>query len=107
MAERTTEDGGAGAVGSGGTEVVYSSADDRSPETDLSVAVIESLAEAKGVAPIDIEQPLYDVVDPDALDRLFTDGEGSVAGRVVFDFDAHEITVHSDGDILVRRVDPR
>ncbi|MFC7139044.1 HalOD1 output domain-containing protein [Halosimplex aquaticum] len=106
MPERTTEDdGGAGQIGAG-TEVVYSSADDRAEGTDLSVAVIESLAEAKGVTPIDIQQPLYDVVDPDALDRLFTDGEGSVSGRVVFEFDAHEITVHSDGDILVRRVDP-
>ncbi|WP_436927181.1 HalOD1 output domain-containing protein [Halosimplex amylolyticum] len=107
MAERTTEDGERTDRLDAGTEVVYSAANERAPGTDLSVAVIESLAEAKGVTPIDIEQPLYDVVDPDALDRLFTDGESSVSGRVVFDFDAHEITVHSDGDILVRRVEPR
>ncbi|WP_459192006.1 HalOD1 output domain-containing protein [Halosimplex sp. J119] len=107
MAERTTEDGDGTDQTGTGTEIVYSAADERPAEMDLSVAVIESLAEAKGITPVDIEQPLYDVVDPDALDRLFTDGESPVSGRVVFDFEAHEITVHSDGDILVRRVDSR
>jgi len=66
----------------------------------LSVSVVEALAAAKGVSPVDIEQPLYDVVDPDALDRLFTDGNATA--RVVFGFADHEVTVHASGEILVR-----
>ena len=69
--------------------------------------MIQVLAEARGVGVEEIEQPLYDVVDPDALDRLFTDRSHADAGsRVAFEFDAHEVTVHADGDILVRRIDP-
>jgi hypothetical protein len=66
----------------------------------ISVSVVEALAEANGVSPVDIRQPLYDVVDPDALDSLFTDNEGP--GRVIFELAGHEITVHASGEILVR-----
>jgi len=107
MAERPSDANDCEPPGEDGTAVVYSATDDRSDGTGLSVAVIQALAEARGVGIDEIEQPLYDVVDPDALDRLFTDrGRADVMGRVVFEFDAHEVTVHSDGDILVRRIDP-
>jgi len=65
----------------------------------LSVSVVEALAEAKGVSPVDIREPMYDVVDPDALDQLFTRSDG---GHVVFELADHEITVHASGEILVR-----
>jgi len=66
----------------------------------LSVSVVEAVAEAKNVAPVDIQQPLADVVDPDALNRLFerTDGDG----HVTFELADHEVTVHATGEILVR-----
>lgn len=103
MAKRTTD---GEADGSDGTQVVYSSAAERGDDTDLSIAVIEVLAEARGITPVEMDEPLYDVVDPDALDQLFTDQtDGAVGGRVVFELGEHEVTVHADGDILVRRVD--
>ena len=104
-ADRSTDWSDRGSHVEGGTPVVYSPADDRADGTDPSVAVIQVLAEARGVGVEEIEQPLYDVVDPDALDRLFTDrSHANVGSRVVFEFDAHEVTVHADGDILVRRI---
>lgn len=105
MAGRTTEDGDAFGGIDGETNVVYSTAEERAESTDLSVAVIETLAEAREESPVEMEQPLYDVVDPDALDRLFTADDADAVGRVVFELGAHEITVHSDGDILVRQID--
>ncbi|WP_436930356.1 HalOD1 output domain-containing protein [Halosimplex halobium] len=108
MAERTTDREGGATAPEGGASVVHSRAADRPAGTDLSIAVVEAVAEAKGVAPTEMEETLYDAVDPDALDRLFTDREtGELAGRVVFELDAHEVTVQSNGDILVRQTGPR
>ena len=107
MAERSPDANESEASVEDGTAVLYSAADNRADGTGLSVAVIQALAEARGVRVDKIEQPLYDVVDPDALNRLFTErSRADVVGRVVFELDAHEVTVHSDGDILLRRIDP-
>ncbi|WP_206424948.1 HalOD1 output domain-containing protein [Halosimplex salinum] len=103
MSNRTTDGKGGG---TDSTQVVYSTAAEREDETDISIAVIEVLAEARGVEPVEMDEPLYDVVDPDALDQLFTgQAETAVGGRVVFELGDHEVTVHADGDILVRTVD--
>ncbi|WP_167837337.1 HalOD1 output domain-containing protein [Halosimplex halophilum] len=108
MAERTTDGDDRVAAREGGSSVVHSKAADRPAGTDLSIAVVEAVAEAKGVAPTEMEETLYDAVDPDALDRLFTDREtGELAGRVVFELEAHEVTVQSNGDVLVRQTGPR
>ncbi|QLH82948.1 HalOD1 output domain-containing protein [Halosimplex pelagicum] len=108
MAERTTNGDDRATVREGGPRVVHSQAADRDEGTDLSIAVVEAIAEAKAVEPIEMEPTLYDAVDPDALDRLFTDREGDeFAGRVVFELGAHEVTVQSNGDVLVRQTDPR
>jgi len=101
MAKRTTGDGDSLSAGSPGTVVSRTTQDDRS----LSMTVVECLAEATGVSPVDIERPLYDVVDPDALDRLFTAETEGVGGRVVFELDGHEVTVRDDGSVVVRRLE--
>jgi len=108
MSERTTDGDDPAAVREDGPRVVYSPAADRDEETDLSIAVVEAVAEAKGVEPTEMGATLYDAVDPDALDRLFTDhGGDGLAGRVVFELGVHEVTVQSNGDVLVRQIDRR
>lgn len=50
-------------------------------------------------------QPLYAVVDPEALDALFQPtpfGTDRREGRVVFDYGGCEVTVHSCGPIEVQ-----
>ncbi|AZH26111.1 HalOD1 output domain-containing protein [Haloplanus aerogenes] len=45
-------------------------------------------------------EPLFDYVDPDALDNLVSDP--SVAVKVTFDVEEATVTVHSDGRVFVR-----
>jgi hypothetical protein len=52
-------------------------------------------------------EPLYSVVDLDALDSLFrpgSTGHGRDAGRVTFSYQGYDITVYSDGQVAVRRL---
>lgn len=62
----------------------------------LSAKVLAAVAEREGGTPTDLPTPLYDVIDPDALDSLFTAG----AGRLVFPYCGYRITV-SAGDVEV------
>ena len=60
-----------------------------------SYAVTNTLAEIKETEPEYLE-PLYSVLDPDALDRLFqnTDQDESYLGVVVsFSYEGHEMTI--------------
>lgn len=68
----------------------------------VSLAVVEALADAWGVSLLDIDPPLYDVVDLEALDALF-DTPGNVTdGHVVFTVDDSEVTVTANADVYVR-----
>lgn len=76
---------------------------DSSPES-LSVAVVEAVAEREAVNPLDLDIPLYDAIDPDALERLFTvDAEGrpGCAGHVTFDYGDRRVRVSSDREVRV------
>ena len=64
--------------------------DKREAET-LSTKIIRELPE--GIA------PLYDSVDPDALDELFADRASQ--GIVVFEHAGHQITARSSGEVSV------
>lgn len=80
----------------------------RSPDGSrrASAAVVEAVAETKGVRPEAIGQPLNDVVDPDALDALFAtrrDGTPRSGGTVSFTLADVVVTV-TDGPRVT--VDP-
>ena len=69
--------------------------------------MIRAIAEVRGVEPVDVD-PLYDVVDPDALDAMF-DGTSGTRERdmcVSFQFDDLEIEVTADGRVTVRTATP-
>lgn len=70
----------------------------------LSEAVVGAVAEATGEDPTSM-RPLYEVVDPDALDRLFEPGSTpsrqSPVGRVSFRYNGCDVTVHADGRTMV------
>lgn len=83
--------------------VTRDASDATQTDRKLSECVISALAEAKGVDPMDLDTPLYTVIDPDALDRLFqptSSGQRST-GHVTFTIDNHEVTVYSDGRVNV------
>lgn len=74
-------------------------------ETPPTTTVIEAIAEHEGLDPLDLEQPLYEVVDPDALDSMIGDGEaGHGLSDITVQFSYNGCTVHasSDGSVEVR-----
>jgi len=69
-----------------------------------STAVVEAIAEHEGVDPADLELPLYQAIDPDALDALFSPPEGDrdpVSGRISFVYDGYDIEVTGEGEVTV------
>jgi hypothetical protein len=71
-------------------------ASDHEPRS-VCTTVVETVAEAAGVSELELE-PLYDAIDPDALEVLFRPG---AVGRVEFSYQGHAVTVHSDGQVDV------
>jgi hypothetical protein len=77
--------------------------------TAPSTVVIETVAVASGREPTGIE-PLYEAIDPDALDELFrSNGDVPVGDgiTVTFEFGGQSVTVHGSGAVVVRPVEPR
>lgn len=72
-----------------------------------SIAIVELLANAFGCEPTALD-PLHETVDPDALDTLFrSSGPRATETDVTvsFEYVSHEVTVESDGSVVVRPVD--
>ena len=83
--------------------ITESAAYDR--DEPLSTAVIDTVADAADLEPAELGARLYDQIDPDALDNLFGDrhdGTPRGSGHVVFSLLDYEITVYSDGHVVVR-----
>lgn len=77
-------------------------------EEQLSTAVVMALADVVGGDPAEIGVPLYEVIDPDALDNLFSDkhdGSPRTGGKVVFTILDYEVTVQSYGQVVIRELD--
>lgn len=88
-----------------------------SADESLSEGVVEavaSTAEVSAVPPGDpgsdrALEPLFSVVDPDALDAVFTgrgDGADGPRGEVTFCYHGYEVTVKSEGRIALTRSEP-
>lgn len=74
----------------------------------LSNAVVKAVSVAIGDNPADIE-PLYNVVNPDALDQLFAPTDSGTrrdhGGTITFPFNQCEVLVYWDGTIVVHPAD--
>ncbi|MFP8890096.1 HalOD1 output domain-containing protein [Natrialbaceae archaeon A-CW2] len=70
----------------------------------VTTTVVHALS---SIANVDVSQgefSLYDSVDPDALERLFTtkaDGEPRLDGHVCFRALDHEVYVFANGDVFI------
>ena len=65
----------------------------------VSMSVVEAVAEAKGTRPEELTSPLYDTIDPDALNALFRNG--GTSGEVEFTYLGYRVLVDSDGKITL------
>lgn len=64
-------------------------------------AVLEAVSTVTGIPVMDLP-PLYDQVDPDALNQVLSDCDGDV--EVGFEYYGMEITVTSD-EVVIKQVD--
>ena len=72
-------------------------------EQRLSTSVVRAVATAIDTDPLSLDEQLYDAVDPDALDRLLGGGPNiGSACRLSFEFAGCSVTIHGDGQIVVR-----
>lgn len=76
-------------------------------EVQLTQAIIEAIARREGVDVTEIEppayEPLYTVVNPEALDKLFrtTSDSGAVDARISFEYAGYDVTIYGDGRVDV------
>lgn len=68
----------------------------------LTTKIAEAVAAVEGVDATDLEYALHDYVDTDALRLLTTNSRGS--WQLAFELPDHDVTVTSDGAILVDEV---
>ncbi len=76
-------------------------------ETSPTAAVVQTLAAAAGCDVMDLD-PLHDYVDPDALETIVDGDRGVAVGRstsVSFAVGSRQVTVHSDGEVVVRETE--
>lgn len=66
--------------------------------SSLSEEILDTLAEETDTGHRELP-PLYDAVDPEALDRLFANREN---GTVTFSFCGYEVTVNQAGEIVIQ-----
>lgn len=65
--------------------------------------VVEAIAEQEGVSPIELTPPLFQVIDPDALDALGQDNVDSRSSNVVIEFSylGYDVRVQNNGTTSV------
>ena len=74
---------------------------DGGADDSLETAIVTHVAAQEDVDPTTLD-PLYEVIDPDALGDLFApqfDGASRTDGQVVFAYSGYRVTVTSNGDI--------
>lgn len=85
-------------------------------DESLSEGVVEAVASEAGVDAVSLSDPetegtldpLFSVVDPDALDSVFcsrADDADAPRGEVTFRYNGYEVTVASEGWIALTRVE--
>jgi hypothetical protein len=69
----------------------------RAAGQDVTSAVVSALAAAENVRADELTPPLYDVIDPEALENLFR----NTSGRVTFEYDEYHVTVDDDHTVEI------
>lgn len=70
-------------------------------EVPSITAILEAVAAQDGVDPMELEPPLFDVVDPDALEAILSTGATAQSEvTVTFEWAGYDIVVGSDGTLV-------
>jgi hypothetical protein len=76
----------------------------------LSTTVAHALANVMGEDVTQTEFTLFECIDPDALDAIFSplrDGRERCSGHVAFNVRGYQVTVYSSGHIVITPPAPR
>ena len=75
------------------------------PDERISTAVVMAVAEVLGVDATTLTPPMHDVIDAEALDRLFDRSSDRTTGlRVEFEVYGCRVAVDGDRHLHVRRI---
>lgn len=75
---------------------------DGSEPQSVGLAIIQAVAAVADVDALSLEPRLYDVIDPDALERVLSDSKPGSVVQVSFEFGQYLVTVTSDHKLTVR-----
>lgn len=70
-------------------------------ETRPSAAVTEHISAMTGREQTDFA-PLYETIDPEALDSLIGSASRSAPVSISFEYAGHSVTVRSDGELVIK-----
>ncbi|WP_331235317.1 HalOD1 output domain-containing protein [Natronorarus salvus] len=74
---------------------------------DICAVVVDAVADAKGVHPLDLEPKLYDVIEPDALVDLWSSSDSPPRSmRIGFSMAGCDVVVRGDGRVVVTPGEP-
>lgn len=65
----------------------------------MSQLIIEAIAEEEGVSPTEVTPPLYEVINPDALNKLFSADQ---RGQISFTYRGYEVTANQNRECTVQ-----
>jgi hypothetical protein len=71
------------------------------PEETVCDTVLRAVADSKGTDPTRLDVQLYDVIEPDALDRLFDSRGGATGRRVSFTVGDRRVVVDESRTVYV------
>jgi hypothetical protein len=74
----------------------------------LSDKVVERVAEAEGVDASELETPLFEAVDPDALDRIFEPIKKKSErnqGQIQFPYHGYRVVVTAEENVTLQKID--
>jgi hypothetical protein len=76
---------------------------DTAGQNSWSLAIVAEVAKRKGVSEENLQPPLYDAIDPDALNSLLTSGSTTKNEiSVSFDYSGYRIIVDSNQTVTVK-----
>lgn len=76
---------------------------DTESENTPVYAVVSAVAEVEGVDPVDLP-PLYNAINPEALNALFTSRNDTSSASVKFEYAGYNVIVHGEGTVKVRSI---
>lgn len=75
----------------------------RDSENTPVFAVVSAVADAEEVDPVELP-PLYEAIEPEALNDLFTSRSESSVGKVTFQYAGYDVVVRGTGEVEVQSI---